>query len=79
MLRSIARIAGVSPLECVSYRLDASVVRIVREGSDAPPEAQATRRGPFGVHRDLLVRLLVFGGLALAGAAIVAPVVDDIF
>ena len=46
-----ARIAGRSPLECISYRLDAWVVRIAQQGSDQPSDAEASEVRVLGMRR----------------------------
>ena len=72
-----ARAGGRSPLECLSYRLDGWVVRIVREGSDG--SAQKAAAATPGISRATWVRLAVYAAVATVAAAIVLPIRSELF
>jgi hypothetical protein len=74
-----ARLAGRSPVESFSYRLDEAVVRIMREGSTTPRTAAVQEKRLLGLPRTTAVRLLVYLLVGTVTAAIVIPVSSELF
>ena len=74
-----ARLAGRSPLESISYRLDAWVVEITQTGSAGHARDGAVASRVMGLERGVFIRLCVYLTLAVVCAVVVIPVADDVF
>jgi hypothetical protein len=74
-----ARVAGYSPMESINYGFDRWFVRIIKHGSDSPPEvAQGSETRAVGKWKPVRIRILVYGLLILLAIAILVPLGFDL-
>jgi len=74
-----ARYGNRSPLESLSYRLDAWVVSIARQSPQRAPAHAEKKELILGMRRSTFVRLAIYTGLALVSAIVILPVSSDLF
>ena len=74
-----ARVAGYSPMESINYSFDRWFVRIIKYGSDSPPETpKGSVTEAVDTRKALRVRILVYGLLILLAIAALVPLGFDL-